>query len=159
MTPRQYEAHVAAALEAEGYTTELGPYTRDWGVGGAVAGGVAGAAAGCLAGGGLAIADALVGPSPITGCLAWGAAGLRASGGNPWVGAIGCATGAASYYAGDSPTAQCLVWLLGGLAGAEVKYVSEFRVVRAGVSGCLAGALSTNRATIAYSANAYAGKE
>ena len=32
MTPRQYEVLVAAALEAEGYATELGPYTSDWGV-------------------------------------------------------------------------------------------------------------------------------
>jgi Restriction endonuclease len=31
-TPRQYEALVAAKLEAEGYSTQLGPYTRDWGV-------------------------------------------------------------------------------------------------------------------------------
>ncbi len=32
VTPREYEALVAAVLEAEGYATELGPYTRDLGV-------------------------------------------------------------------------------------------------------------------------------
>ena len=32
VTPRQYEELVAAVLEGEGYSTQVGPYTRDWGV-------------------------------------------------------------------------------------------------------------------------------
>jgi restriction system protein len=32
VTPREYEALVAATLEAEGYAIQLGPYHRDWGV-------------------------------------------------------------------------------------------------------------------------------
>src|SRR3974377_1317881 len=90
-----------------------------WGAGGAVAGGEVGAAVGGAAGAGQVVADAIIGPNPVTACIAWGGAGLRASDLNP-VGALaGCATGVTAYYAPDSPFAQCATWLAGSFLGAK----------------------------------------
>jgi RHS repeat-associated protein len=137
----------AASQAVKEYALPVMEQCAIWGVGGAVAGGLGGAAAGCAAGGSLVIVDAIVGPSPVTGCLDWGAAGYIGSGLNPAVGVIGCVTGAASYYAGDSPSAQCAVWLAGGFASA--KFGDPTKTVQAGVAGCLSGAasLSASRPT------------
>jgi RHS repeat-associated protein len=110
-----------------------------WGVGGFVGGGLGGAAVGCAAGGGLAIVDEFYGPSAITSCLAWGAAGQRISL-NLGGALVGCATGIASYYLPESRAVQCMTWLIGSSSVQAAKGTGS--VVRSGLGGCLSGALS-----------------
>ncbi len=137
-----------------------------WGVGGAVVGGVWGAVGGCAAGAGALLLGDLVGPNPVTECFAWGGGGFIATRGNYAGAAIGCATGVASYYAPDSPLAQCGVWLAGNFVGAKVvgylQGAANPHAVRAGVAGCLSAAASASGASTAYAGGAgttYGGKE
>jgi RHS repeat-associated protein len=119
-----------------------------WGAQGAVVGGVSGAAAGCMTGGGIVLVEALIGDSPITDCLGWGANNLvgaltKTATTRAAAALVGCGTGLLGDLLPDDPLLQCLNWGAGSFVSAKVVGA---RAVKATVSGCIAGGTASTSA-------------